>query len=76
MNWIQGIQRAIDYVEANITEEIDFEETARQACSSSFHKLNPFVCHRLLPLPSGGGSRQENNLLAFCQLLYYTQYKR
>ena len=25
MNWIQGIQRAIDYVEANITEEIDFE---------------------------------------------------
>ena len=22
MNWIQGIQRAIDYVEANITEEL------------------------------------------------------
>lgn len=37
MNWIQGIQRAIDYVEANITEEIDFEEAARQVCSSSFH---------------------------------------
>lgn len=37
MNWIQGIQRAIDYVEANITEEIDFEEAAKQACSSSFH---------------------------------------
>lgn len=29
MNWIQGIQRAIDYVEVNITEEIDYEETAR-----------------------------------------------
>ncbi len=37
MNWIQGIQRAIDYVEANITDEIDFEEAARQAYSSSFH---------------------------------------
>ena len=37
MNWIQGIQSAIDYVEANITEEIDFEEAARQAYSSSFH---------------------------------------
>lgn len=23
MDWIQGIQRALDYVEANITEEID-----------------------------------------------------
>ena len=37
MNWIQGIQRAIDYVEANITEEIDFEEVAAKAYSSSFH---------------------------------------
>lgn len=37
MNWIQGIQKAIDYVEANITEEIDYEEVARQAYSSSFH---------------------------------------
>ena len=37
MNWIQGIQRAIDYVEANIAEEIDFEEAAKQAYSSSFH---------------------------------------
>lgn len=37
MNWIQGIQRSIDYVEANITEEINFEEVAKQAYSSSFH---------------------------------------
>lgn len=37
MNWIQGIQRAIDYVEANITEPIDFEKVAKQAYSSSFH---------------------------------------
>ena len=37
MNWIQGIQRAIDYVEENITEELDFEAVARQAYSSPFH---------------------------------------
>ena len=37
MNWIQGIQRAIDYVEENITEEIDFDEAAKQAYSSPFH---------------------------------------
>ena len=37
MDWIQGIQRAIDYVEENICDEIDFEEAARQAYSSSFH---------------------------------------
>ena len=28
MNWIQGIQRAIDYAEANITEDINYEEVA------------------------------------------------
>lgn len=37
MNWIQGIQKAIDYVEENITEEINFEEVSEQAYSSSFH---------------------------------------
>lgn len=37
MNWIQGIQKAIDYVESNITKEIDYEETAKQAYSSEFH---------------------------------------
>ena len=37
MNWIQGIQREIDYVEENLTEEIDFEEVAKQAYSSPFH---------------------------------------
>lgn len=37
MNWITGIQRAIDYVEAHITESIDYDEVAKQAHSSSFH---------------------------------------
>lgn len=29
MNWIQGLQRAIDYVEANLAGEIDMEEAAK-----------------------------------------------
>ena len=37
MNWIQGIQKAIDYVEENITDEIDYEEAAKCAYASSFH---------------------------------------
>ena len=42
MNWIQGIQRAIDYVESNITEDLDFEDVAKQAYSSSFHFTRVF----------------------------------
>ncbi|MDY3031352.1 MAG: effector binding domain-containing protein [Clostridia bacterium] len=37
MDWITGLQRAIDYVEEHLTEEIDYEEAAKQAYSSSFH---------------------------------------
>lgn len=37
MDWITGIQRAIDYIEANLTQEIDYEEAAKQAYSSFFH---------------------------------------
>ncbi len=37
MDWISGVQRAINYVEAHITEPIDYDEVAKQAYSSSFH---------------------------------------
>lgn len=37
MNWITGIQRAIDYVEAHLSDPIDYEKVAEQAYSSSFH---------------------------------------
>lgn len=37
MDWISGLQRAIDYVEEHITEEIDYEQAARCAYASSFH---------------------------------------
>ncbi len=37
MDWITGIQKAIDYIEANLTEELDYEKIAGCAYSSSFH---------------------------------------
>lgn len=37
MDWITGIQRAVDYVEEHLTESIDYEEAAKRAYSSSFH---------------------------------------
>ena len=37
MDWIYGIQKALDYVETHLTEEIDYGEVAKQAYSSSFH---------------------------------------
>lgn len=37
MDWISGIQRAIDYTEEHLTERINYEAVAREAASSEFH---------------------------------------
>ena len=37
MNWIIGLQKAVDYIEDNLTETIDYEKVAAQSFSSSYH---------------------------------------
>ena len=37
MDWITGMQKAIDYIEANLTEEIDYEKVTAESFSSSYH---------------------------------------
>ena len=37
MDWITGIQNAINYIEEHITEELDYEKIAQQSFSSPFH---------------------------------------
>ncbi len=43
MDWITGIQRALDYTEAHLTCAVDYEEAARLACSSAFHFQRMFT---------------------------------
>ena len=46
MNWMTGLQRAIDYVEEHILENLDMESIAAQSFSSSYHFQRVFsiVC--------------------------------
>ncbi|MDE6784565.1 MAG: AraC family transcriptional regulator [Ruminococcus sp.] len=37
MEWIKSIQNAIDYIEEHLTDDIDYEDIARKAYSSTFH---------------------------------------
>jgi AraC family transcriptional regulator len=37
MDWINAMNNAVEYIEANITEKIDIEEVAKIALSSTFH---------------------------------------
>lgn len=37
MNWITGIQNAVDYIEDHLTETISYDEIAAKSFSSSYH---------------------------------------
>ena len=37
MDWITGIQRALDYIEAHIEDDLDYDRIARESLSSPFH---------------------------------------
>ena len=37
IGWIAGIQNAIEYIEENLTEELNIHEIAEKACVSAFH---------------------------------------
>lgn len=37
MDWVTGIQKAIDYIENHITEKLDYEEIGENAFSSPYH---------------------------------------
>jgi len=45
MEWLERMNRAIDYIEANLTEEIKLSEVARKACCSSyqFQRMFSFI---------------------------------
>lgn len=42
MNWVEGMQNAINYIETNMLEEMDRKEIAKQACVSSFYFQKAF----------------------------------
>lgn len=74
MDWITGIQRALDYTEAHLTDEVDYEEAAREACSSAFHfqrmftmlcgfTLGDYIRMRRLALAAGDLMRTDDKVI-------------
>lgn len=66
MDWISGMQRAIDYIEANLTEPIDYEEVAAQSFSSCHHFQRVFSI--LCGFPVGEYIRNRRLALAGAEL--------
>ena len=80
MEWINGMQRALAYIEEHLTEEIDYEEVAKQSFSSSFHfqrvfsilcgyTLGEYIRNRRLTL-AGAELQSENTKVIDVALKY------
>lgn len=50
MEWIERLNKAIGYIEDNLTEKVDYEELARIACCSSYHFQRMFSYMAGMPL--------------------------
>jgi AraC family transcriptional regulator len=37
MDWLDNMNKAIEYIESNLTDEISYERASRIACCSVFH---------------------------------------
>lgn len=66
MDWIVGIQNSIDYIEDNILEELEYDEIAKRAFSSSFHYQRVF--HILCGYTLGDYIRNRRLSLAAAEL--------
>jgi AraC family transcriptional regulator len=74
MDWITGIQRALDYTEEHLTDEVDIDAAARAACSSPFHfqrmfsllvglTLGDYIRMRRLTLAAGDLMRTDDRVI-------------
>ncbi len=74
MDWLTGIQNAINYIEENLTEKIDYDEVAKQASCSSFYfqrifsilcgiTLGDYIRNRRLTLAGNELSATDNKVI-------------
>lgn len=66
MDWTTGIQRAVDYIEEHLADEIDFSEAAKQAACSLYYFQRIFGI--LCGIPLGEYIRNRRMTLAGVEL--------
>ena len=43
MKWVEGLNETIRYIEAHLTEDIDYAQLGRIACCSAYHYQRMFA---------------------------------
>ena len=67
MEWVDGLNRSIAYIESHLTEEIDYAALARLACCSTYHYQRMFAY--LAGVPLGEYIRRRRMSLAAVDLI-------
>ena len=67
MEWVDGLNRSIAYIESHLTEEIDYAALARLACCSAYHYQRMFAY--LAGVPLGEYIRRRRMSLAAVDLM-------
>lgn len=67
MNWIDGMKNALDYIEANLDDELEIESIAKRACVSAFYFQKAFAM--LCGFTAGEYIRKRRLALAGIELL-------
>jgi len=67
MEWLKRMNGAIDYIENNLTRDIDFEEVSKVACCSSYHFQRMFSF--ITDTPLSEYIRRRRLILAAFELL-------
>ena len=67
MEWVDGLNRSIAYIESHLTEEIDYAALARLACCSTYHYQRMFAY--LAGVPLGEYIRRRRMSLAAVDLM-------
>lgn len=72
LDWMTGIQHAIDYIEENLTEDLDYNQIAQKAYTSSYHfqRIFSLLCGRSL-----GEYIRERRLTLAGEELAYSEIK-
>ena len=50
MEWMERLNSAMDYIEKNLTDKIDYQQLGRIACCSSYHFQRMFSYMAGMPL--------------------------
>ena len=50
MEWVEGLNQSINYIEDHLTDVIDYEQLGRTACCSAYHYQRMFTYMAVITL--------------------------